>query len=193
MQVHCKTRGNLRGPLTLCQPIECRWLAVPRYWYLCTRHIWLRKSLLLFFSPLLFLNYFLSNLFLFLQKSGWGGGGTKAPSPFLCAVPDIENTHIVTCLVKCFFYIFFNSCVILQASVGSLPAIIYYHLFLVFTLFQYARHVFNCVPLYCSMFSASAYCKRKIIFLRKNVVRKTERQRFLLYVPSWNERVSTEY
>ena len=184
MHVHCKTRGNLRGPLTLCQPIECRWLVVPCYWYLCTRRIWLRKSLLLFFSPLRLLIYFYS-----CQKV-WG---LKPPSPSLCAVPDIENTHIVTCLVKCFFYIFFNSCVILQASVGSLLAIIYYHLFLVFTLFQYARHMFNCVPLYCSMFNASAYCKRKIVFLRKNVVRKTERKRFLLYVPLWNERVSTEY
>ena len=35
---------------------------------------------LLFFTPLLLLNYFLFNLFLFLQKSG-GGGGAKAPQP----------------------------------------------------------------------------------------------------------------
>ena len=33
---------------------------------------------MLFFTPLLLLNYFLFNLFLFLQKVG-GGGGAKAP------------------------------------------------------------------------------------------------------------------
>ena len=37
------------------------------------------NDFLLFFTTLLFLNYFLFNLFLFLQKSG--GGGANAPQP----------------------------------------------------------------------------------------------------------------
>ena len=39
------------------------------------------NDLLLFFTPLLLLNYFLFNLFLFLQKSGG--------NPSLCVVPEI--------------------------------------------------------------------------------------------------------
>ena len=49
------------------------------------------NNFLVFFTPLLLLNYFLFNLFLFLQKSAGGGGGAKAPtpSPSICAVPAV--------------------------------------------------------------------------------------------------------
>ena len=43
------------------------------------------NDFLLFFTQLLLLNYFLFNLFLFLQKSR--GGVAKPPIPSLCAVP----------------------------------------------------------------------------------------------------------
>ena len=50
----------------------------------------------LLFLALLFLlkYYFLFNLFLFLRKSG-GGGGLKSPSPSLCMVPRGRATEII--------------------------------------------------------------------------------------------------
>ena len=46
------------------------------------------NDFLLFFTSLLLLNYFLFNLFLFLQKSG---GAKAPPSPSLCAVHVIHS------------------------------------------------------------------------------------------------------
>ena len=43
-QVHYKNRRNLRGLPTHCQTTKGRWLVVPCYWYLCTRHIIMIKK-----------------------------------------------------------------------------------------------------------------------------------------------------
>ena len=97
-QVHCKTRGNLRGPLiALCQPIECRWLVVTTNASFClficafvfasnSGHFRITvTSFCYFFTPLLLLNYFLFNLFVFLQKSG------GPPSPGISRSPPLMN------------------------------------------------------------------------------------------------------
>ena len=47
------------------------------------------NEFLLFFTPLLLLNYFLFNLFLFLQKK-WGGGAKAPPSPSLFRGPSLD-------------------------------------------------------------------------------------------------------
>ena len=56
------------------------------------------NDFLLFFTPLLLLNYFLFNLFLFLQKSG-GGGGLKPPPP---APPSARSLKRLFCLCNNF-------------------------------------------------------------------------------------------
>ena len=49
------------------------------------------NDFLLFFTPLLLLNYFLFNLFLFLQKNG----GAKAPQPL-----PLRGPWLVTIVIK---------------------------------------------------------------------------------------------
>ena len=60
-------------------------------------------NFLLFFTLLLLLNYFLYNLFLFLQKSG--GGGAKAPQPLPLHSPCIHNLDCKTSLLSRFILI----------------------------------------------------------------------------------------